>query len=190
MKNITLSRRTKTLLIIFAVLLLAVVYYELVFRMYSNAMSEYDTSELETEITTEQTKVIKEKKMQDYLESHQNVSYGALMPYNNMPAEVLAMGNILNGQASNINITWSDPTQTDDTVRRVAAVSFDTATYQSARSLVNAISSFPYRCIISDLSINAGDGSISKNSVSVSMNVTCFETMTNANSNTGLVQAQ
>lgn len=190
MKNVVLSRRTKVLLVIFAILLVAIVYYELVVRMYTNAMTQYDTSELDTEITTEQSRIIQEKKMQDYLDSHQDVSYGSLMPYNNLSAEVLAMGNILNGQATNINITWSDPTLSDDTVRRVASISFNTSSYQTARNLVNSISSFPYRCIISDLQISAGDGTISGNSVSVSMNVTCFETMTNANSSAGLVQAQ
>lgn len=187
------SLREKILLFVCLVIALGIFYYEVAFKGFKSAEKQYDTSELQTQLTVLQSQAAKQKQMQNYLDSNASVSVGTVAVYNNLANEVSELGSILSDKASQVSITWSEPTLTDNIVRRQAAISFHTGSYGDARSLVDAIAQCRYRCLLADVSMSGSgdDTDLSKSSdVAVSLNVTFFETTDGAASTSGLVQQQ
>ncbi|MDD6675595.1 type II secretion system protein M [Stecheria sp. CLA-KB-P133] len=184
------SLREKILLLICLVIALGIFYYEVAFKGFQSAAKQYDTSELQTQLTVLQSQAAKQKQMQNYLDSNDTASVGTVAVYNNLANEVSALGNILNDKASQVSITWSEPTLTDNIVRRNASISFHTSGYDTAYSLVESIARCQYRCLIADVSMDDGDDTdlSSSSDVAVSMNITFFETTDGASSTSGLVQ--
>lgn len=172
------SLREKILLLICLVIALGIFYYEVAFKGFRNAEKQYDTSELQTQLTVLQSQAARQKQMQNYLDSNASVSVGTVAVYNNLANEVSELGSILSDKASQVSITWSEPTLTDNIVRRQAAISFHTDSYGDARSLVDAIAQCRYRCLLADVSMSgSGDEDLaSSKDVAVSLNVTFFET--------------
>lgn len=186
------SLREKILLFVCLVIALGIFYYEVAFKGFKSAEKQYDTSELQTQLTVLQSQAAKQKQMQNYLDSNDSASIGTVAVYNNLANEVSALGGILADKASQVSITWSEPTLTDTIVRRQAAISFHTGNYNDARSLVDAIAQCRYRCLIADVSIGGDNDEdlAGSNDIAVSMNVTFFETTDGAASTSGLVQSQ
>ncbi|WP_108775525.1 hypothetical protein [Lactimicrobium massiliense] len=186
------SLREKILLLICLVIALGIFYYEVAFKGFQSAAKQYDTSELQTQLTVLQSQAARQKQMQNYLDSNASVSVGTVAVYNNLANEVSELGSILSDKASQVSITWSEPTLTDNIVRRQAAISFHTGSYGDARSLVDAIARCRYRCLLADVSMSgSGDEDLaSSKDVAVSLNVTFFETTDGAASTSGLVQQQ
>lgn len=186
------SLREKILLFVCLVIALGIFYYEVAFKGFKSAENQYDTSELQTQLTVLQSQAAKQKQMQNYLDSNDSASIGTVAVYNNLANEVSELGSILSDKASQVSITWSEPTLTDNIVRRQAAISFHTDSYGGARSLVDAIAQCRYRCLLADVSMSgSGDEDLaSSNDVAVSLNVTFFETTDGAASTSGLVQQQ
>lgn len=181
----TFSYREKLLMFICAVLAVSIFYYEVVYKSVTDGIKQYDTVELEDELTIAQTKAKQEETMKKTInDSSATAQKGTIAVYNNLANEVNVLGSILNGQAENVSITWSSPTVTNNTVRRQAAISFKTSDYASARTLIQAISDNPYRIIINN--VNVSNDANSSKTVSV-LTVTFFETTTGAASTEGLI---
>lgn len=183
--------REKILLVIAVVLALGIFYYEVAWKGFQSAYAQYNTADLEDQLNIAQAQAVHKKQMEKAVEDAKGQSFGSVEPYDNIAAEVNELGNILEGKADNINITWSQPTLTDTTVRRTADISFTTSAYSQAEALIQSIEDCRYRCIISSLEIDAPDDSLSDSGeADVSLQVTFFETTDGASTTAGLVTEQ
>lgn len=183
----TFTAREALLIFIAAVLALGIFYYEVVYKGVTSSIAKYDTAQLEDELTLAELQATQEAKMKKEIEAASTTeTTGEIAVYDNLANEVNALGTILNSSAQNVAITWSAPTLTDTTVRRQAAISFKTADYQSARTLIQAINDMKYRNIISNVTVTNSTSS-SDTSTAVSLTLTFFETSEGASSTQGLV---
>ena len=106
--------------------------------------------------------------------------------YNNIKNEISALNDIF-GAASTYNFDFNQAIKDGDAVRRDINISFTAGSYSTAESIIEKLHDCKYRCLIRNISINTSSGEgISSGSVSVSMTVTFFETMYNANTTDGL----
>ena len=187
MLNHKFTFRETILLLICAVVAIGIFYYEFAYKTFKNSESSYDTAQLETDLLIAQTQESTMKKMQEYIDEHQNDQVGEIAIYNNLSQEVSALGNVLQNTAENISISWNEPTLTDTIVRRSASISFKATSYDTVKSIIQSISNLQYRCTIQDLSIDAGSDSVStSDDIAVSLTVTFYETTEGATNTNGL----
>lgn len=183
------SLRETILVLIATVLALSIFYYQVIYRNYRDALKRYDTSNIEEQTTILAAKASKMKNMENYISEHEGKSTGEVAVYNNLAGEIDALADVFAGRVQNVSINWSEPTLTDNIVRRNAEITVVTSTYAEAESLVNDIADLKYRCIISSLSLTGSDSKSvdSSDSVTAVMNVTFFETTDGADNTNGLV---
>lgn len=183
------SLRETILVLIATVLALSIFYYQVIYRNYRDALKRYDTSNIEEQTTILAAKASKMKNMENYISEHEGKSTGEVAVYNNLAGEIDALADVFAGRVQNVSINWSEPTLTDNIVRRNAEINVVTSTYAEAESLVNDIADLKYRCIISSLSLTGSDSKSvdSSDSVTAVMNVTFFETTDGADNTNGLV---
>ena len=184
------TTREMILILICFVLAVGIVYYEAIYKTIQNDISSHNTEELSSELTIQETKAAQYRKMKKEL-SQGKTSTGKVAVYNNLAGEVQELGSILNNNAQNISIQWSDPvldSNSDTTVRRQAAVSFDTDTYGNAKSLVERMIDCRYRNVVTDLEISSQTDASMEDSddVNVTLTITFFETTDGATSKEGL----
>lgn len=181
------TTREIILILICAVLALGIFYYEFAYKRLESQISSYSTETLTDQMTVAQAKAVKYKQMKDAI-AKSSSDTSTIAVYDNLANEVAEVGNILNGRAENINITWNDPALTDTTVRRSANIAFDTNSYSAARQLVNSILSCKYRNVVTDLEIASNtDLSLeSSDDVTTTLTVTFFETINGAATTKGL----
>lgn len=184
------TAREMILILICAVLAVGIFYYEAIYKNVQADIASHDTQELSTELTTTETKAAQYQKMKkEIANGKQNTSKVAV--YNNLAGEVLELGSILNNNAQNISIQWSDPvldSNSKTTVRRQAAVSFDTGSYTTAKNLVQRMINCRYRNVVTDLEVSSQtDAALeSSDDVNVTLTITFFETTEGASSTKGL----
>ena len=183
------TRREKILMIVMAVLLLAILYYEFLYKPTEQAMVTYDTTDLETQLMMEQTKAATISQMQEAIDTMKTESTSLVPSYNNQKNEVAMMNDIFDA-ATDYNLTFSAPTADGDSVRRSVAVSFTASSYSAAEKIIQEIHDCQYRCLIQNIDISAGEGGrISSGAVSVGMNVIFFETTYQATTTAGLEES-
>lgn len=188
MLNHKFTLRETILLLVAAFLALGIFYYQVVVKNYNEAKELYNSSGIAEQLLILQAKVAKKQNMEDYLSSHNADSYGEIAVYNNLSNEISALANIFDNKVDNVSISWSEPTLDGTIVRRKASVSFKTNDYTLTKNLISNISSLRYRVIISNLSVTTDnkENLNTSNSISVSMNLTFFETTVGAASTNGL----
>ena len=188
MLNHKFTLRETVLVFVAAVLALGIFYYQVVYKNYQSALKQYDTTNVQEEVTVLSAKASKMKHMQEYIDAHEGTSSGEVAVYNNLANEIDALAEVFTG-ASNVSINWQEPYVADTIVRRNADITLEVPSYSDAETIIDSIANLKYRCVISTLSINGGDTdnvSVS-NTVTVSMSVTFFETTDGAANTNGLV---
>ncbi len=188
MLNHKFTLRETVLVFVAAVLALGIFYYQVVYKNYQTALKQYDTTNVQEQVTVLSAKASKMKHMQEYIDAHEGVSSGEVAVYNNLANEIDALAGVF-ASASNVSINWQEPYLTDNIVRRNADITVQVPSYSEAENIVNGIANLKYRCVISTMSINGGntDSVDTSNNVSVSMSVTFFETIDGADNTNGLI---
>lgn len=178
MLNHKFTLRESILLILCAIVGLGIFYYEVAYKGFQDSLNRYNVENLENDVMIYQAKLAKMKQMETYVEEHKNDYYGEIALYNNLANEISELGRIFAG-VNDLSISWSDPTLTDVTVRRIANISFTTTGYETVRSLINSLNNSTYRCLISDLAINADTNEVlnAEGDIKVTIRVTFFETV-------------
>lgn len=177
------------LVILAAILALGIFYYQVIVKNYNDAKITYNTASLQDEQTVLLAKAQKLKIMQEYIDKHSDVDYGKIAVYNNQANEIEALANVFEGKIDNVSINWSEPSLTDNIVRRNATVSFKTSDYDLAKELIEDIISSKYKCVITNLSISSlkEESLTTSNEINVNFNLTFFETIEGASDTNGLV---
>lgn len=191
--NKQLTVKQEILLLILTVIALGLLYYELIYSRLAEAKVQYDTTDLEAQITACSALKQQMDSMEDEIAAgKEDKSSGEVATYNNLKQEISELNDIF-GDASSFNFSFDQAVATDDAVRRVISASFTADSYSDAKKMIQELYEGTYRCLITDISIapadrdSGDDGSLSEGPVSVTLNVTFFETLYNAPSKDGLI---
>lgn len=189
MLNHKFSLRESLLVIVAAIVGLGIFYYQFVYKEYLNALKQYDNTTAEEQTTILLAKANKMQAMQNYIEQHADESTGEVASYNNLANEIDALATIINDKSSNVSINWSEPYLTDTIVRRNADITLHVSSYNEAENIIQDITNLQYKCVISSLSISGTNTTNidETNDVTVSMEVTFFETIEGAENTNGLI---
>lgn len=189
MLNHKFSLRESLLVIVAAIVGLGIFYYQFVYKEYLNALKQYDNTTAEEQTTILLAKANKMQAMQNYIEQHADESTGEVASYNNLANEIDALATIINDKSSNVSINWSEPYLTDTIVRRNADITLHVSSYNEAENIIQDIANLQYKCVISSLSISGTNTTNidETNDVTVSMEVTFFETIEGAENTNGLI---
>lgn len=157
-----ISTRDRVLLVFLAVLLIGVCYYMFFFKPLQAELQSVSRQavEVEDQTTIALAKASSMKGMQDELDeilSRPENEITEIAPYDNAKVVMTQLNGILSA-SENYSLSFKDPTiQDDGTVRRVVEMSFDCKDYNSAKKIIEALSSSHWRCLINSISLVSVD---------------------------------
>lgn len=178
MKSAKLSARETIMLVLLSVLLIGVVYYMAFLTPLNKELAQIDSdiSALQAQKESYQEKLAQMNRMQAELDKLDRSSEVA--PYDNLVEVLVELDNYLFENSINYTLTFMEPEATEEgTVRRVVEMEFECRDYESARTMVNDLTSSKWRCLVGDARLAAAnDGTnIESGTVSVELTVTFFE---------------
>lgn len=188
-----LTRTQKIALIFALVLAFFGVWYVGIYTPIQDRIAAADTADLEDQMAMEQMRASKIKAMQAEIDENLNAGAPMVPSYNNFKKELDEL-NATFGQAYEFNFSFSEP-QTDDStgVRRDISVTCQAENYDAAVEMMWKILEGPYRTMIHDVSISSEaeteegvDPDMRQGRVSLSFNMTYFETTVGSDNLQGL----
>lgn len=148
-------------LLIPIVILLAVLWYQLVYVPTRDSIAQYDAQmeEIETSILVEQAKHTKMTNMLNELEELK--THGAvteIAAYDNIQ-NVMNSLNVILGSADQYDLDFSVPVVDEETglYRRVVDMTFETSNLLRADQIIRSVYASPYRCVIGSMELTAVD---------------------------------
>ncbi|MDO4502438.1 MAG: type II secretion system protein GspM [Coriobacteriia bacterium] len=190
--NRAFAPREKALILALVVVLVGAFYYFAVVQNTANmvASSQDRISELEMQISTEQTIAMKRAAMERELEKINGQEDAPRIPvYNNFRGEWDQVKRLL-ADATSFQLSFGDPVASGDLVRRPAQVTFTTTTYEKALNLVRKFQHEDFRCTVNDFGMSMVSDRVSdKTGISVTLNMTFYETLNGATDLSGLTFA-
>ena len=184
------SFREVILLLIAAVLGLCIFYYSVIYKSYTQAISKYDTSSLESDLLILSAKVTKFEEMEEYIDNHSDDYVGSVVSYDNIVNLFSDFSSDLDGNVENISISLDDPVNSDGIVRRNASISFSASNNSIVNAIITSITKSKYRVVINDVSVFTNKNSTSladSDEVNASLSLTFFETTSEAKYEYGLI---
>lgn len=184
------SFREVILLLIAAVLGLCIFYYSVIYKSYTQAISKYDTSSLESDLLILSAKVTKLEEMEEYIDNHSDDYVGSVVSYDNIVNLFSDFSSDLDGNVENISISLDDPVNSDGIVRRNASISFSASNNSIVNAIITSITKSKYRVVINDVSVFTNKNSTSlaeSDEVNASLSLTFFETTSEAKYEYGLI---
>lgn len=190
--NHTFTKKETAILLILVALLLAMGYYQFVYKWQQKAIAQFDTTDIETAIAQEQAKAIQIKRMQEEIASGKKEKTGIVETYSNLKAELRTLNDIF-GDALNFDFSFDQAVADGDAVRRTITCTVTAASYQEAKGMLRQLHDCEYRCLIGDVSISpsgtdreSGDRNLNAGNVTMNFSVTFYETLYGAKSTDGL----
>ena len=156
------SSRDRVLLVVLAVLLIGVCYYMFFYQPTQAELQSLarQISEVEDQTNVALAKANSMKGMQEELDeilSRPADEITEIAPYDNAKVVMTQLNGILSA-SENYSLNFKDPDiQADGTVRRVVEMSFDCNNYNSAKTIIKALSSNRWRCLINSISLQSTD---------------------------------
>ena len=112
--------------------------------------------DVEDEIATEEAKAI--TSCQDEGRTRRTMQSDSILGvYNNQSEELSALADILEGNATDISMNWSDPQLNGTIVRRDVTISFTTGSFDEAGDLIKQIADCEYALLIVDMSMDESE---------------------------------
>ncbi len=182
------TRTEKVLLLILAVILVGLVYYQFVHRPVQKAIetAEAEYSSLQTEYTVAKAKADQLKALEEELEDMKGSGSASYMAsYNNAKAEVALLNDILS-DTRQYNISFANVTRSGNQIRRNFTLQFRTDDYEAMRSVIDGLLTSPYRCLVGDIQCSMGQERNGADYVSANVTATFFETMEGGTPDAGL----
>lgn len=184
MLTYTFSTREKIMLAILAVVGLGILWYQFVFSNIQGQVASIDSeiAAAQDELLVAQSQAASATNMQKLLEDYQKRGIKApIIPeYDNTQKLMAYLNDVLDG-TQGYTINFEDPVieEGDSNVHRAGTITFNSNSYDEARSVVNAIARGTYSCRIDALGIaddTSKKSSSSKNApVVTNIQVTYFE---------------
>ena len=150
------SRGEKILLVLLALVLVGLVYYQFVDRVVRDniAQAKAQTEAAQTELTAVNAKIKRMEEMQAELDSitrNPNASY--MGSYNNSQEELAFLNDVLSA-TDQYSITFSNVTRDGDQIRRNFSLQFSTSDFVSMEKIMKQLGDGRLRCLINDISYN------------------------------------
>lgn len=175
------TKRDKGLLLILLVAVLGLIYYQVDYVMFQEEMASLDVAPLEMEAKIEEKRSFTKKQMLREIEKAQGRKESRIPVYNAQAEELRAMAEALSGRADNLSISWEEPVLKAPIVKRTATLSFACGSYKDLVIIVEALRDLKCRCLVRDLTLTS-----SEDALSVSLQVTFYETTEGAKDLSGL----
>ena len=174
LKKYILSRTQKIVLLLFVIILIAAGYYAGFYLPVQRRIQAADTTDLEAQIQMEQVKSKQIQQMKKEIEENKASNAPMVPAYNHFKEETEELNRIF---ADAYNFSFH--------------LSFTAESFDKAVSMIHEVLEGPYRCLIEDLSIEDDEDEteemdIRNHPVSVTFQLTYFETRYDAESEEGL----
>ena len=185
------TTKEKLLLLFFALVLVALAYYNFVDKPVRAALASAaaEQESLQTELQSVQAQLERMHRMRSELD---DVTAGGtaseMGSYNNSKLEIESLNRIL-GDTLRYNISFSNVTRSNDQIRRNFNLSFTVDNYETLERVVSALTQNQHRCLIGDLNCNSTRNSnVLDGNVSATTTGTFYETMVGGTPDAGLPQ--
>lgn len=180
LKKYILSRTQKIVLLLFVIILIAAGYYAGFYLPVQRRIQAADTTDLEAQI----------QQMKKEIEENKASNAPMVPAYNHFKEETEELNRIF-ADAYNFSFQYSEPKVDGMQIRRAINLSFTAESFDKAVSMIHEVLEGPYRCLIEDLSIEDDEDEteemdIRNHPVSVTFQLTYFETRYDAESEEGL----
>lgn len=159
MLKYTFSTREKALIVILAVIVLALLWYTLIFQNIDNQVKkvESDIATAQDKLAVDNAKLAQQKNMQDAIDRY--VASGArIVPvpkYDNIQ-NVMTQLNVVLAGTSSFTMTFDDiKTTQSNTIERGVSLNFGCASYADAVNVLTNLARGPYPCRITECSISS-----------------------------------
>lgn len=180
------TKDEKILLILCSVIIVAIAYYQFVWKSTNKIMQTYDIAAIEDELMSTQLKALKIKEMAEYIEANKIQTIGQVADYNNLQNEIIELNTILS-EAVSYKLNFEGATTDNKIVRRNVNINFQTSSYSAAKKIIESLKNSRYKSLVRDLSMTAGEkGLQATNQVNVNLKVTFYEGITEAVAQAGL----
>lgn len=198
-----LTKSQKLALLLLVLLAALAVWYVGIYTPIQDRIAAADTADLEDQMAMEQMRASKIKSMQVEIDENVNAGAPVVPSYNNFKKELDEL-NATFGQAYEFDFSFSEPRQDGSGVqgsgvRRDISVTCQAENYDAAVELMRQILQGPYRSMIHDVAITSDDKrdndpdfepDVRQGRVSLSFNMTYFETTMGADTLEGIPQQQ
>ena len=198
-----LTKSQKLALLLLVLLAALAVWYVGIYTPIQDRIAAADTADLEDQMAMEQMRASKIKSMQAEIDENVNAGAPVVPSYNNFKKELDEL-NATFGQAYEFDFSFSEPQQDGSGaqgigVRRDISVTCQAENYDAAVELMRQILQGPYRSMIHDVAITSDDKrdndpdfepDVRQGRVSLSFNMTYFETTIGADTLEGILQQQ
>lgn len=175
----SLSARELLIVLLLLILILAIAYRSFFYIPLQEELAAIaaQSGNLDLQLIQAAEKAAKMEAMQSELEAifaDANQPPPAIAPYDNRTA-VLHQLNATLQQSEEYSLQFSEPAiGPDGTVRRNVTMHLSCASFADAKRIIQALSSSPWRCLITNLSIT-GNGNLLDGSVQINATVTFLE---------------
>ncbi len=174
----------KILIVILALILLALVYYQFVDKTVrttiENAQSE--AMMLETEIDAAQIRALRLRTLKDSMDQMEAEGKLSWMgSYNNSKAEVRFLNDLLADTLS-YSIEFANVTRNGNQIRRSFKLRYQTGGFRKAREIVEQLRESENRCLVSDIKCSMESSGVT----TLEANATFYETMVGGVADAGL----
>ena len=174
----------KILIVILALILLALVYYQFVDKTVrttiENAQSE--AMMLETEIDAAQIRALRLRTLKDFMDQMEAEGKLSWMgSYNNSKAEVRFLNDLLADTLS-YSIEFANVTRNGNQIRRSFKLRYQTGGFRKAREIVEQLRESENRCLVSDIKCSMESSGVT----TLEANATFYETMVGGVADAGL----
>lgn len=185
-----LTKTQKIVLLVVVFALIAGGYYAGFYLPVQRRIEAADTAELDAQIQLEQMKAMQIRQMEEEIEENKTSNAPMVPAYNHFKTETEELNRIF-ANAYDFTFQYSEPQVDGMQIRRAINLSFTAESFDKAVSMIHEVLEGPYRCLIEDLSIEDDEDEteemdIRNHPVSVTFQLTYFETRYDAESEEGL----
>lgn len=162
--NRAFTTREKVLLVILAVLIIGIGYFKLLLEPINNSIENYQNmaASEQDEILVNTALLQKKKQMEQELEELFASGDPTPIPvYDNSGTVLVELHRILDKSLDySLNFSGTSPMDVDYLIRRPVSMTFQAASYEQARAILNELHDSENINCISDLSIQVNNGSL------------------------------
>lgn len=170
-----LNTREKILLLVLALILVALMYYQFVDRNVRASLNSYnaDINQLQSEIDIAQAQLMHLTTVQSSLDAvEQTGKYGWMGSYNSSKEELAFLNGVL-ADTLQYSISFANVTRSGNQIRRSFSLQYQAKNYTAAQEILTNLLKGKYRCLVGDVNCTiAADGTVTMN-----QSATFYETM-------------
>ena len=180
MLTYTFSRREKTLILAFAIVLVIIAWYMLVYQSTTDQIAQLQSeiAVVDEETAVASAKVSQMSYMQEVIEQRkaEGVKPVPIPQYDNMQPLMARLDSVMS-KANTYQLSFGAlDVESSKYVLRPVAITFSCDSYATAESVVSALANGPYPCVVDSVSITDGSYRSSGNSAcSAAVHVTFLE---------------